>query len=85
LAHVVANNGASQKALGLKRPLFAAAIANSAFDQVSARFNSSGPIAAYQNLVIAGGCDGTNDTLACLADLDEETFAAASAGVAESA
>lgn len=80
----MANDGDTAKALGLKQPLFRVVTGGSVFEQLLP--NPTDPASAsaitYADLIKAGGCSGSSDTLQCLADAGETTFASAADEVA---
>ncbi|PRQ70093.1 cephalosporin esterase precursor [Rhodotorula toruloides] len=80
---IIANGGNTVKALGLKKPLFHAAIGSSVFLPYQAKYNSPFAELLYSQLVSATNCTKAASSFACLEAVDAAALAAA--GVKNSA
>ena len=69
--------GDTVKALGLKKPLFKAALGASVFLPLQVEATSSWAQFIYDDLVAATNCTGGNSTFSCLESVDADTLAAA--------
>ncbi|GAA5853878.1 hypothetical protein JCM9279_005753 [Rhodotorula babjevae] len=77
LNQVLANGGDTVKALGLKKPLFKAALGASVFLPLQVEATSSWAQSIYDDLAAATNCTGGNSTFSCLESVDADTLAAA--------
>ncbi|GAA5946916.1 hypothetical protein JCM3775_004177 [Rhodotorula graminis] len=78
LNQVLANGGNTVKALGLKKPLFKAALGASVFLPLQVEATSSWAESRYDDLVAATNCTGDKSTFRCLESVDAGALAAAS-------
>lgn len=69
--------GDTVKPLGLKKPLFKAALGASVFLPLQVEATSSWAQSRYDDLVAATNCTGGNSTFSCLESVDADTLAAA--------
>ncbi|GAA5875393.1 hypothetical protein JCM3774_002974 [Rhodotorula dairenensis] len=86
LNQILANGGNTPKALGLKQPLFQAAIGSSVFLPTQVAYNDPIAETIYQNLVDFVGCgNSSQSSFACLQGKDAATVAAAALNLSKAA